>query len=884
MKRLLNVKACPRKAYFASQGMESEKGKGYDLTIIMQELLTGDSYGVVWLSETSLKNITDEIRQLVNPNLMTFSKEVNLEIEILAKTIKQCVNFLAVSGYSLAGNNVQSKLKVLTQVDGESHEAKLSCKFLNVFKRNDGSILVCNYKRGTSSLTNTKRTGSKNLTSVSMELYLMYLLGKQIYPNEKVIPGIIALTSTGVKKLLKFDTAGIDDRPFSAKSNIFEFDFENEVEAREVMELELIKLLAIDCGRNSEKKKGDDCAICPYSTICQFTKSAAELVALSSKQEMFGETPKFTSAQKEFMTFYEGTARVLATAGSGKTTCMVSRIVNLLIEGSEPGDFEIITFTDKGREELAKKLSKALALEGMTHDIKLFDISTFNSFGGRIIEENYEKLGYTDNPRLLKKVEGLDILVDMMDKVPVMKEFNYRNPMLEMFRAKGAVQELKSVISKIRERNIQTVEDFEITFGAKYREYNQDILDIARNYNEALMRLNLIDYSDQLWKAMTLLSDPEIAGKYQYKHIIVDEYQDTSRAQLELCKLISTRAVSFVVCGDDAQAIFGFRGVGVENILNFMDDFPDAHDFRLLDNFRSTQQICAYADKIIAENEKNINKPMIAHKSGPAVNVIEVTTKDRSIQQPEICVNEIARLIANGERFFDIAMLAKTKRDLYIAADLLSKASIPFVIAMGEQLKDNQYVLAMTGLANFLLSPINGLSLAEWIQAADYKIFNELTNIGDYVSLQRALISEEIEVMDGKQRAEYFFNQIKRIDKFDDCIKQVRLMLISEECTTIESIALFLNKLSSYSSDLVAESDGTQYDAVTLSTMHSAKGREFKNVVLSNFEPKRVIEYDAMGSCEEIRVKFVGVTRAMDYLAVVEKPIITPPEKPEKED
>ena len=218
---------------------------------------------------------------------------------------------------------------------------------------------------------------------------------------------------------------------------------------------------------------------------------------------------------------------------------------------------------------------------------------------------NFKKFGFTEPPKLIEKVEKYDIIFELLENNDKLEGYDYRNPVMDFRYSKGVVVKLANVFDYIKAYNaitpdklIDKVEESEI----------EKVLDMYKQYNEILKQKNLMEYQDQINLIVQLVENgDEILQQYNYKHVIVDEFQDTDAMQLDLVLFLSNQPAfeSLMVVGDDAQSIFGFRNTSQENILNFHLMFNEVKDIEIVENFRSTPEIIALANAL---NEYNNNK------------------------------------------------------------------------------------------------------------------------------------------------------------------------------------------------------------------------------------------------------------------------------------
>lgn len=871
MKQILNRIECQRKAFFESQNFATPGTKSL---LIKKALLTAIKEEGFW--GIASQACIDKHFGTIEDRHFQLKKEKELELKVIKAQLKRMLDHLKVENYKFIGSEVKGKIEYTNHFEGQkiNEPTKLSKTFDIVLEKDD-TIYVCKLSRRASILT--MRKGTKNSTANSLELFLMQLIGESIYPNKLVVPAIISLTRKDESAFTTLED--INDVPFesSAGQNIYQYRF--DYSPHELI-IEAARAMNMKIDYKSEKNC-KSCGECPYQQVCAFDNSDDIPLIKVPTQEKISGVPKFTKKQLEIVTFKKGDARVLAGAGSGKTTTLINRVLYLLSEDGKlsPADFLLITFTEKGVREMKEKLIYWLMKEGFEEaEADKFTVSTFNGFGQRILEENYRSLGFKTKPRLIERIEQIDIIKEILEQYPVLTHYNYRNPLLEMFRAKGVILGLADTIIKMKEKNIPSLSDFRISFPIEEvgRMVSKGVYDfdyatcfeMYQKYLEALKERNLIDYSDQLFLTLRILENPDIAQKYTYKHIILDEFQDTSLEQLLMIKRIrenSDGIESLLACGDDAQAIFSFRGVGLENILEFPHHFKGSKSFYMVENFRSSKQIVDLANYVIEFSPHNIKKDLKSTRNGevPSYVICDDTSK--------YIVRSVKAAINAGVQPHDIAIIARTRSEIQEMNSLLKKEGIPSIMSVSERLVDNQRVIGIISLARFLVNSDDTASLMRWLEISDYQTFINEADLSKYVGIQKQIILDEINGLDDVQLVSWFKLQIHNLKCEDRAVD--RLNDIVANFKDMTSAHNLLDKMDLYRSELSVELDDATYRAVTLTTVHAAKGREFKRVFVAydKFKSESSRQKGGLSAPkdEEVRLLFVALTRAMDHLIVV---------------
>jgi len=564
-----------------------------------------------------------------------------------------------------------------------------------------------------------------------------------------------------------------------------------------------------------------------------------------------------TSTQQDFVDFDDGILRVNAVAGSGKTTVVTLRTIALIEEGADPEKILMVTFTDKAKNEMKQRL-KAYAegdtLKAENLPVDKVNIETFNSWGQKIIEQYYDKLGFTAPPVLVDDIIKKDIIVQLLEthkNLPL----DYRNPFMNTRSAQGAVTTMVSIIDTLKANHVESISDV-TSAVSRYSQYASELLDMYQAYNAALVSLNMLDYEDQL-RLLLQLQSLGFFSSLPYEHVVVDEFQDSNKNQIDIivqlvqnCKTIR----SLVVVGDELQAIYGFRNATPENLVEFDRYFPNMEDIPLADNFRSETPIIALANHIIRQTAR-IPKVIQSHNTAAGLPPAIIAAQNASDEQ-KLFTKQIQKLIQkDGTAPSDIAVLTKTRSELIKFQEVFDKAKIPTVLRVPKIIGDEPYVKAAISLAHFLKDSHNMLDFALYAKSMGLDPFdiNALQASAKAVMDGFALYSTE------PAKIAYFLQLI------DHCRKDyVADSFITTMCKkgfhTLNDYLRYCTKYRLYNTKETISSSREEADCVSLITVHSAKGLEWDTVLLS----MRGFRY----SREEERLLYVGVTRAKKRLLV----------------
>ena len=585
--------------------------------------------------------------------------------------------------------------------------------------------------------------------------------------------------------------------------------------------------------------------------------------------------------QKEAVKTTEGPLLILAGAGSGKTKVLTTRISYLISEKNvSPENILAITFTNKAAKEMKERVIKQLG--NIAYKIQ---ISTFHSFGLKILKENHRLLGYDSNFTILDSDDSLSLIKK------IIKEMN-KDP--KIFSPK----QIKNKISSCKNEMIFP-EDFK-----KYvqTEYDEVFLKIYNKYQDKLAINNSVDFDDLLLLPLCLFKDyPKLLQVYQekYKYILIDEYQDTNEVQYILTKLISAKYRNICVVGDNDQAIYSFRGANYKNILNFEKDYTDAKVILLEQNYRSTKPILDVANSVIKYNKERKEKNIFTTK--------EVGSKviyHRSLDEKDEAYyvkTQIEKLMQK-ESLNDICILYRTNAQSRNMEEALLKAGIPYKVIGNIHFYKRKEIKDLIAYLNLIYNPNDDISLLRCINTPKRGIGQKtIDNLVLKANMQGKSIYNVID--SGKEQG--FKNIIESIKKESNnktltelieivldksCLRkeleeektmeaELRIENLEEfksitktfeEEKGILSLEDFLMELSLVS-DMEEHKDRT--DVVTLMTIHAAKGLEFKNVFIIGLEegifPHSNCFEDDKELEEERRLCYVAITRAKEKLWLV---------------
>ena len=825
--------------------LEEDKNKSFYNGVVIRELF----------SKYNLDYTENDIKDLVNSLIPDYtfytSREEKLNLELLTEKLMRFKEYM--------NTNLSTSVDVLSGgVVKVVHNITVDYSFI-LKNGNEVKIYKVKNKKNTS-LKKSGRTIFTNATK-SMELYLLQLAGEQLYPNAYVTPGIVFLGHKEDHDRNLVPTIQFNDKEFS---NIVDHHFLpgecTEMNTR-------IEDIMNDTVKFSNKK----CNTCSYKSICHYINEDVEMKTIKQPPKASG-TVKFTPRQQSVINVEEGVYRVLAGAGSGKTTCIANRIVKLVKNGTHLNEILLITFTTKGVEELKEKITYWFDENNLDLNPDDLNVYTFNSFGQTILDKEYKKLGFTNPPQLFEKSESLLYIQKLLDITEEIGCYNYVNPFLDMPNAKGAVYQASNDFTILNAHEFNTVEEVEDILNVDIEDANA-IFDLYLKYKKYMKDNNLIDYNDQVEYAYKLLCDSKNILRYGYEHVICDEFQDSDQTQINILEKLHNCGYnkSLMVVGDDSQSIFSWRGATSDNIINFHKIFPETKDIELIENFRSTREICELANKINDINLRKVDKQLIGVSSGskPILTIGDST----------VLVNQLIDDIKNKNLSYrDIAVITRNKAALLDIRKQLLSANIPCVLSISELLIDNQSVQHMSGFLKFLVNTTLDLSFAEYLQVLEYDTFEKEKNgalfykyLDDkkiaFLDLYNKCITDE-------EKLAFMYDKLNEIANKNRAVESLVNIMKEKNFKTVEDASRFVENMIIFKGETMIEKMEDPVDAVVLTTAHSSKGREWENVYLQIDQLKypNSMRYDFDKNTREVeeerRLLFVAITRAKKNLSI----------------
>lgn len=605
-------------------------------------------------------------------------------------------------------------------------------------------------------------------------------------------------------------------------------------------------------------------------------------------------------AQREAVTNYKGASLVIAGAGSGKTRVLTYRIAHLLAQGIPAYKILALTFTNKAAAEMKSRISKMVGNE----TAKYLWMGTFHSIFARILRMEAEHLGYSSNFAIYDSLDSKSLIKK------IIKELGLDDKTYKPNEVYGRISSAKNnlITAKAYSSNQQIlIQD--------QKSKKPRITEVYTIYSNRCKRADAMDFDDLLLNTNVLFRDhADILEKYQdkYQYILVDEYQDTNFSQYLIINKLSAKNGNICVVGDDAQSIYAFRGAKIENILNFRKDYPGYNLYKLEQNYRSTKTIVEAANSLIKKNSEQIPKKIFsANAVGDKIKVIEAETDKDEAYRIARTIQDV--VIEREYNFNDFAVLYRTNAQSRSFEEALRKCSIPYKVFgsisfyQRKEIKDllSYFRIAVNhkddeALLRIINYPTRGIGqttiskLENFANSQDLNLWDILLNIekvesglnaGTITKLKnfRNLIvkfSEDVKSMDA-------FDSATEIAKESGIITALNKPESHEEITKFENVEELLNGIKEFVDEnedpehfptlerfmenvaLLTNQDNEKDDdlnKVTIMTIHSAKGLEFKYVFLVGLEEELFPSSMSSGTQKELeeerRLFYVAITRA----------------------
>jgi ATP-dependent DNA helicase UvrD/PcrA len=597
-------------------------------------------------------------------------------------------------------------------------------------------------------------------------------------------------------------------------------------------------------------------------------------------------------AQREAVTVTRGPVLVLAGAGSGKTRVIAHRIAWLLgVEGVHPRNLLAVTFTNKAAEEMRRRVEDLVLAAGIRPPL----IATFHSVCVRMLRQHAPRVG----------LPASFIIYDEDDRLTLVKELARELGFDErVLSAAAAVQRLSHAKN-------QMLSAAEVSHLAR-TPVEERVAMLYEQYEARLVQAGAVDFDDLLLRVVTLLETvPEVLAWYRglWKHVLVDEYQDTNRAQYQIIRLLTQEHRNLCVVGDPDQSVYRWRGADLRNILDFETDYPDCRIVPLEQNYRSTKRILAIASAVIANNRVRKDKRLwTGNADGEPAPVYRAWDEH---EEAGFVAQAIRALRGQGTEYRQVAVFYRTNAQSRVLEDALRRAGIPYTIVGGVRFYDRREIKDTVAWLRLVVNPLDDVAFRRAVVAPARGVGRTTLDALGAAARKRGTsllaacgalppeiggkprrgLEEFRQLVDGlaARRQEMpvpaFIDAVLMASGYRETLKgertaeaDARLENLEELIAAAEEFAvsraeedeLAATSLEAFLDSVMLLSDVDEWDAeaggVTLMTLHSAKGLEFPVVFLTGLEEGVFPHARSMNEPEEVeeerRLCYVGITRA----------------------
>lgn len=587
---------------------------------------------------------------------------------------------------------------------------------------------------------------------------------------------------------------------------------------------------------------------------------------------------KLNDKQREAAAQVDGSILILAGAGSGKTRTITYRIANMIENvGINPYSILAVTFTNKAAKEMRERVESLIGEEA-----KKCTISTFHSFGVKLLRMYAKELGYDSNFTIYDGDDQKRIVKT------ILKEYG-----LEKINDR----EIASLISKIKEEDLSVKE---------YEYINKNFAEIYEKYNRNLKSNNAMDFSDILVNTYNLLKLPHILERIQdkYRYVMIDEYQDTNNLQYKIIDLIAKKNLNLCVVGDENQSIYGFRGANISNILNFEKNYSNSKIIKLEENYRSTSVILEAANEVIKNNKSSKDKKLwTQNENGELIQILEC---DNGRDEVNKIIDIIREEHSKGVPYKDITILYRTNAQSRIFEEGFLRYNIPHKVFGGISFYARAEIKDIVAYLSVIVNPKDELNLTRILNVPKRKLGDKgLEKIVEYARENKLSLLESLNYINDiaglnsvtKEKLMELYNIIKDYQEMvsyettseivNGLLEKIGYLDYVQENydnyeTRLENIDEFKNsilelenivgdlRLNEYLENisLVSATDDLEEsnDYVKLMTIHNSKGLEFPIVFIVGFEneifPGNKALNDDNELEEERRLCYVAITRA----------------------
>ena len=619
-------------------------------------------------------------------------------------------------------------------------------------------------------------------------------------------------------------------------------------------------------------------------------------------------------AQRAAVENYDSPSLIIAGAGSGKTRVLTSRIAYMIEQGVKPWSILAMTFTNRAAEEMRTRIIQMIPDTLSEAEARSIWMGTFHSVFARILRKNAERIGFPESFTIYDSADSRNLLKTIIRELSLPDE-KYR-PNSIASRISLAKNKLITPGAYLANTSLAT-EDRQMQIPEFGNIYNI--------YCQRCKRNGAMDFDDLLLQTNILLRDcPDVLARYQeqFQYILVDEYQDTNYAQYVIIRRLSQHHSKVCVVGDDAQSIYSFRGAKIENILSFRNDYPDAKVFKLEQNYRSTRTIVEAANSVIEHNSKRMEKKCFSEGAqGEKIRILKAYT-DR--EEAEMVVSDLRDTVRGaGDEWSEAVILYRTNNQSAVLEDNLRRRGIPYRIYKGSSFYDHKEVKDLMAYIRLVINPRDDEAFRRIVNCPARGIGNTtVQRIADLAGQRGVSMWEAVDALTAEPAADPVQRTIAR--KVAEFVAMIRSLSLSrndkglydfglevatrsgllaayraentpEAASALDNIEELLNSMQEFKERCDAEirngerqpeeeatveewlqgmmlmsdmdkDDPESSNKVTLMTVHSAKGLEYKYVYIVGLEenlfPSQRAAESPDGVEEERRLFYVALTRA----------------------
>lgn len=713
------------------------------------------------------------------------------------------------------------------------------------------------------------------MSSKSLELYALYELGEKLYPNKRVVSSIIYLAERNIYnyRATREQITNYDIQYFR--------DVLNQITSKEDLE---------EC---------DNCnKYCEYYPICSYTHSLEEYKAVAVEESLIKERElpviNFSDEQKKVILFNKGYGVVNAVAGAGKTTVLSKRVERLInLDGCDPEDIIIISFSEKTIDEFREKLSEKFGID------EFENIYTFNGFGDKLIKEEYSMFGYSKPPKLMDDLIKYDIIKEVIDSTDVITELDQITAIWEdakgmlvkklnyemMFPSGGfgvsLLTQIRKIFDDIKSQGLTySSEEF---FEDNYNEFASNVIanksltgeqrtHILRLYQRFLRKIyseknsmygkydyilkdrGYYDYADQVNCLVSSFSNPRLKDKFKFKHIICDEFQDSNNSAMMVLKKLTLNEnfKSLLVVGDVNQSIYSFQGATPENLIKFASYFSEeVQIFDISYSYRIPQVVARKANALMERAYGIEYNKMNAFKKEEGV-FARLKDNNEFLKTVQQCVKDNKT----------VGIITRNNDDLNDFIEILIKNNIHYAVKSNLYIMKKPKIINLNGLYKALIDPENNrMELLKYLMVADNETFMKVFKTKNFTFYFEKKYNEFLREIDTKNEAELlqvFYSMLEVLATKDYMIETYLTNIKRTKPRTILDVEKYCYKLYIYSPTIKVPENNLETNVI-LTTGHSSKGREFDVVIMDTST------FSATGE-EDRRLFYVAMTRAKETL------------------